>query len=282
MKYIIGMSGGVDSCFALVVAIEGGLDVAAAVTFDNGWDDPVAGKNADAVCSLYNVPRKTYSCDLNEFHEIQRAFLLGGTMHAECPSDVAIKSSMLRGLKELGADQVITGSNWLEGKPKPDWSVVDGLYVKDVVRKHGRNGLKLKTFPNMNLWDHIRFRKKIYPILDDMSRWRAKYEPEKAKELLKMTGWQDYKVKHHENLYTKFNQLYRFYKFGVDMRTIEIDHSYDLSKPPAPREEFEKLGKWVCGILDLDFKKLMDMPPRNWRDYRSYRKYILRVKGLFK
>jgi len=271
MKYVLGLSGGVDSCYALHLAKD--LDVVA-VAFDNGWDTDVAKENARKICKKLNIEYKVYSCDLREFKEIQRAFLISSTMHAECPSDVAIKKTMLTAMKEFRADIIISGSNKLEGNPPAEWSIVDGLYVKDVVKKH--SNIKLKTFPNMTLWDHLRFRNKTWNILDDYN-----YDPKEAKKLLKKKyDWKDYKVKHHESIYTKFNQGLRYFKFGIDMRTIEINHDYDLTKPPYPYEEFKELGINVCSKLNLSFAKILHDNPRDWKEYKSYRKWILKAKSI--
>ena len=271
MKYILGLSGGVDSCYALHLAKD--LDIVA-VSFDNGWDTEIAKNNAKNICCQLDIKHKVYSCDLNEFREIQRAFLLSSTMHAECPSDVAIKKTMLTAMKEFNADCIISGDNKWEGSPPAEWSVVDGLYVKDVMKKHGR--VKLKTFPNMTFLDHLKFRNKTYKILDTID-----YDPIKAKEELKrIYGWEDYKVKHHENLYTKFNQGLRYWKFGIDMRTIEMKHDYDLTKPPYNYEEFVDLGADICSKLDLHLGAILHSKPRDWKTYRSYRRWILRLKSI--
>ena len=273
-KYILGLSGGVDSCFALHTAVGMGYDVIA-VTFDNGWDTETAIENRANICKKLKVKARNYSCDLYEFREIQRAFLLLSNMHAECPSDLGIKKSLLNAMEEYKADGIITGSVASEGNPPPNWSVVDGLYLKDVMRKHGR--INLRTFPNMSLYDHIRYKRKTLNILSTIQ-----YAPSIAKALLKdKYGWQDYGSKHYENTYTKFNQGLRYFKFGNDMRVIEKQHNYILNAPPYTKQEFMCPVEYVCNALDLDSIKIMAMPESNWLKYKSYRKYILGVKKWF-
>jgi len=205
---------------------------------------------------------------------VQRAFLLQGTPHAECPSDIAIKKTLLNAFDEYGADKIITGSNKLEGTHPPEWSVVDGLYLKDVVRRHGEKAA-LKTFPNMSLWDHIRYKRKTWAILDEMD-----YDPVIAKEHLEeWFGWKGYGAKHYENIYTKFNQGLRYFKFGIDMRTIEIGTNYDLSKPPYPYEEWLELADTILLKLDLRLDQILTLHG-DWKRYRSYRKWILRIKKI--
>ena len=64
------------------------------------------------------------------------------------------------------------------------------------------------------------------------------------------------------------------------MRTVEIGHDYDLSKPPYPLEEFNKLSVKVGDALDLDMDKILHDAPANWLDYKSYRKWICRLAKL--
>ncbi len=262
---ILGISGGVDSCYLL--HLHRSEDVVA-VTFANGWDSEIAGSNVKKITEKLGIRHETYSCDLDEFHEIQRAFLIASTPHAECPSDIAIKKTLLKAYDEFKAYKILTGSYVREGKPPLDWSLVDGRYLKDVMKKHGR--VELKTFPNMSLNDHIRYKR-----VTDTPLNRIYYDPRKAKEYLKKEyGWEDYGAKHYENIYTKFNQGLRYWKFGIDMRTLETYGDYDLDKPPYPKEEFNELCKKVSLILDIDMDKIMKMPPANWRDYKAYRKLI--------
>ncbi len=274
MKYIIGLSGGCDSCYTLHLCKD--MDLIA-VTFSNGWDTKIAGENAKRMCDKLGIQHRTYSCDLYEFREIQRAFLLASTPHSECPSDVAIKKSLLNAIDDYKAVRIISGSNRLEGDPPANWSVVDGLYVKDIMKKYGR--VELRTFPNMTLHDHFRFRRLLLTPLNEDT---FEYNSAEAKQLLiDRYGWQDYGVKHYESVFTKFNQGLRYYKFGIDLRTIEVEHDYDLSKPPFPREEFNEMGQEICNKLDLSFNAIMIADPiMDWEQHKSYRKWILRYKKL--
>ena len=272
---IVGLSGGVDSCYTLHLMRNLQYMELIAVTFDNGWDNPVATHNAEMMVKSIGIQHRIYSMDLYEFREIQRAFLLSSTPHAECPTDVAIKKSLLNALDEYKADRIVSGSNRLEGNPPAHWSVVDGLYVKDVMKKHGR--IKLRTFPNLSLRDHFRFNRFCYKPLNEIA-----YDPKEARKLLiEEYGWKDYGTKHYESIYTKWNQGLRYFKFGIDMRTIEVDHNYDLSKPPYGLYEFHRMSYDVGKKLDLDMDKIMAMPPRDWKEYKSYRKWILKWKSMW-
>jgi len=262
---IMGLSGGVDSCYLLHLYRNEDI---VAVSFANGWDSEIATSNAKSMTKQLNIPYKIYSSNLEEFHIIQRAFLKASTPHGECPSDLAIKKTLLNAYREYKAESILTGSYVREGKPPLDWSLVDGRYLKDIVKRF--EGIKIKTFPNMSLLDHIQYKR-----VTDTPLNRIYYNPKEVKEYLKTEyGWQDYGTKHYENIYTKFNQGLRYWKFGIDMRTLEMYGEYDLSKPPYPKEEFDKLCIKVGNILDIDMVEIMNAPPVNWRTYKSYRELI--------
>jgi hypothetical protein len=150
--------------------------------------------------------------------------------------------------------------------------------VKDIVKKYTEFPDRvLKEFPNLTLRDHYRYKKVVWSILNDIE-----YDAVREKATLKAMGWKDYGTKHYENVYTKFNQGLRYFKFGIDMRTIEKDArmKYDLSQPPYPREEFDRLCKEVGDRLNFPLDQVLRMLPRNWREYRSYGKWIERIKKL--
>lgn len=263
---ILGISGGVDSCYLLHLF---GDDNVMAVSFVNGWESETAMSNIRKMTDKIDVPHKIYSCDLYEFKLIQRAFLVASTPHGECPSDLAIKKTLLNAKDDFNAEVILTGSNVKEGKPPVDWSLVDGRYLEDIVKRF--EGIKILTFPNMSFLDHLRYKRVTKTPLNDL----VEYDPKLAKQILKREyGWQDYGTKHYENIYTKFNQLLRYYKFGIDMRELEIGHNYDLKKPPCPYDEFLELGNSVCAKLDIDFNEVLNTPPSDWRKYKSYRKMI--------
>ncbi len=280
MKAIIGLSGGVDSTYALLQAKNMGYDVLP-VIFLNGWETDIAANNIKLVCDYLNIKPKFYRCDQNEYHAIQRAFLLASTPDSECPTDIAIKKTLLNAMDEHQADVIITGSNKeTEGRMPEEWSMVDGLYVKDVCR---RFGVTLKTFPNLSLFDVIRYKRHTFNILEPRNQNQL-YNPAEAKNLMKsLFGWQDYGGKHQENVYTRFICGLRFYKFGIDPRIIEFHAkvkagvmTYDemmneMQKPIVPLNRFEQDWELVEQRLNVKRDEIMALPIKSFRDYRTYR-----------
>ena len=83
---IIGLSGGVDSAFALHKAVELGLKPLC-FSVDNGWQSPKAQENIMKLVEGMRVPFYRYKIDLGEFRDIQSAFIKAGQRNLEIPTD---------------------------------------------------------------------------------------------------------------------------------------------------------------------------------------------------
>lgn len=281
-RYILGLSGGIDSCWALHEAHKMNYNIVA-VTFMNGWDTEIATQNTKAACDYFNVKHEIKRCDQQEFYDIQRAFLYASTPDAEAPTDLAIKKSLLIAMDEFKADKIITGANiQTEGVMPEEWSMIDGLYLKDVCKKHG---VKLKSFFNMSLMDIYRYKKHTYNILESRL---SKYDPEKSKLLLHdLFGWEDYGAKHCESVYTRFIRGLRYYKFGIDVRVIEFHAKVkaglmtykemvtEMQTPIVSYKQFMADWNAVEHRLDVKRDEIMALPRRSFRNYRTYRYHPL-------
>jgi hypothetical protein len=202
--------------------------------------------------------------------------LMASTPHVEAPSDLGIKATLLFFYRKCKADKIVTGSNRQEGKPPVDWSLVDGRYVADIVDKFGGDEMRgFKSFLNMNLLDHIQYKRACWNILDEVG-----YDIPEAHKKLADLGCTIYKTKHYENIFTRWNQGFRYWKFRIDLRTIETDadKKYDLSQPPYPYEEFLELSKKVSDKLGKNVLLYMYQPAENWRKYKSYRKILDKIR----
>ena len=71
---IVGLSGGVDSCYVLVRALELGLKPLA-VHMDNGWNSELAQNNISNLVKSLNVDLYTHVIDWEEYKNLQKAFL---------------------------------------------------------------------------------------------------------------------------------------------------------------------------------------------------------------
>lgn len=274
MKAIVGLSGGIDSCWALKTAMEDpNIAVVGTVTFINGWETCASVENIEAANDYYGLPSLEVAIPEAEYHAIQKAFLLASTPDAECPTDLAIKAFLLQSTEDFGADKIITGGNrQTEGTMPPEWSMIDYTYLKNVCK---RFGVGIRDFPRFNAWDAIRYKQKVYRILEGID-----YNPDQAKqELQSMFGWKDYAGKHEENIYTRFVKSLRYYKFGIDVRAVELIAKVDAGLmsvdemidqrawPESVRYQFDADWKLVEKRLGVQRDNIMSLPVKSYRDY---------------
>jgi N-acetyl sugar amidotransferase len=283
---VVGVSGGMDSSYMLYKAVELGLRPLV-VHFDNGWNTEKSVSNLKKVIEKLNVDLHTYVVDWEEFRDLQISFLKASVPDIEIPTDIGIKSALYRAASQYGVKYILYGgSNFrTEGKIPIDWTYMDGKYIKDVHKKFGRE--KLKTFPNLTISDILYFtyikRIKVIRLLDYFE-----FEFNKVLELLKKElGWEYYGGKHYESSITKFLQSYILpVKFGIDKRKVHYSaliRSGQLSREevlnmmkelPYDKKRIYQDKEYICkklGITEREFDKLMDLPIKSFRDYKTYR-----------
>jgi N-acetyl sugar amidotransferase len=296
---VIGTSGGADSTYALYVAKKYGLRPLA-VHFDNGWNSEVAVRNIKNSVDSLDIDLYTYVVDWEEFKDIQLSFLKASVSDAEIPTDLAIKGVLYKTAADHGVKYILTGSNYeTEGPLMPkNWTYMDGRYIKDVQQRFGRK--KIKSFPNLKLSNRI-----MYSLIKRIRLIKVlNYVPYNKKTVMEMLendlGWEYYGGKHHESIYTKFFQSYILpHKFKIDKRITEFsalvrsgqmdreEAIEEIKKPTFDKAFFEQDLSYICkkfGINKDEFNQILNAPPKNFHDYKTYypyKKYGRFLKVLF-
>jgi N-acetyl sugar amidotransferase len=279
---IIGVSGGTDSTYTLYKVIKEGLRPLA-VHFDNGWNSKLAVKNIKNSCKKMGVDLYTYVVNWEEFKDLQISFLKASTPDAEIPTDVGIHATLIKIAAKEKIKYVLNGHSFRTELIMPkDWTYMDGRYIKSVHKKFGER--KLKTFPNFTILDLLYYnifkRIKVVPFLNFYD-----YEKAKAKIILENElNWEYSGGHHHESVYTHFFQSYYLpKKFKIDKRKIEYS-AMILSEHLTREEAFNKLNSQEypykqeivdytinkLGLSKEEFKKIVELPIKSFRDYRTY------------
>lgn len=277
---IIGLSGGTDGTYTLLLAKKNGLRPLA-VHFDNGWSKNVAQKNIKKACDTLQVDLYTYVVDWEEFKDIQKSFIKAGVPDLEVPTDIGIQGVLYKIAKEEKVKYILSGANFLnEGTVPVDWSYIDGTYLKDIHKKFGTR--EIKSFPVCTIFDiathTFLLGIKQIPILNYID-----YSKEKAKKELEETlGWEYYGGHHFENLYTHFAVGYlAVKKFGFDRRKIFYSALIRLGE--MTREEaLEKIKESIpfnqtdldyiirkLGFSHDEFKEIIESKPKTFLEYKS-------------
>lgn len=216
---LIGLSGGVDSSYALLKIVEKGLRPLC-FSVDNGWNDEIADENIMKLVEGMKVPFYRYTINLERFRELQGAFLKAGVKNIEIPTDHILMAVSLELASKYNIKTIISGGNVAtESIMPPSWgyNARDLKHIKYIYKKF--TGKRLKGLPTCSLlkWNYYKWVKKIKTVylLDYFE-----YNRDKAiKELGEKFGYAYPGEKHEENVWTKwFQNYYLFEKFGIDKR----------------------------------------------------------------
>lgn len=271
---IVGLSGGVDSSYALLKLMDKGLLNPLCFSIDNGWNDPIADENIMRLVEGLKVPFFRYTIDLNKFKDLQSAFLQAGLINVEIPSDHIIVATAYKMASDYRIKYIVSGGNLVTESIMPfSWSYParDLTHIKDVYFK--MKGKKLGGLPLMSLWNFNFYRWvkgiKVINILD----WFDYNREEAIKELSERFGWKDYGAKHEESIWTKwFQSYYLFEKFGIDKRKAHLS-SLIVSGQITRQKALEELAiNPVYPLLGIE-KRVIEYPKRNHFDFKTDKWY---------
>ena len=219
---IIGLSGGVDSSWVLLKAVEMGLRPLA-VHMDNGWNSELAQQNIEQLVKGLNVDLYTHVLDWNEFRDLQESFFNSDVIDLELLTDNFLVSLNFEQAQKWQTKFILSGSNTVtEGIPMPqNWAAAnkyDKINISNIWKKKGK-GYPLKSISMFSLNDfyynsHIRGIK-WHRFLDFLDYKKS----EAVIRLSRDYNYVPYPYKHYESIFTRFYQgVILPKKFGVDKR----------------------------------------------------------------
>lgn len=280
---IAGTSGGRDSTYTLLKAVELGLRPLA-VHFDNGWNTEISVKNIKKTCEKLNIPLYTVVADWEEFKDLQVAFLKASTPDSDIPTDYAIYSVLFSVAAKEGVKYILNGHSFrTEGTSPISWTYMDGRYLKAVHKRFGKIR-KITSFPVLTLPKllYYTFFKGIkdFRILEYMDYNKKQVD----KVLTEKLDWEYYGGHHHENVYTKFFQSYYLpKKFNIDKRKTELSaliRSGQIKREDALKEVSSSHYEYDPAVVEYtinklglskeEFEKIMNNPNKTHDDYPNY------------
>jgi N-acetyl sugar amidotransferase len=289
---VIGVSGGTDSSFLVVKAIEWGLRPLA-VHYDNTWNTAIATENIRKVLGKLKVDLYTHVIDNKESDDIIRSFFKASVPDLDCATDIALAETLYRAAGKYGIKYILEGHSFIaEGVSPLSTLYMDGKYIRSVHKMFG--SLPMKTFPNMSFnafmkWTLFKRIRKIRPL------WYITYSKPQARRYLENEfGWKYYGGHHLENRITAIHHsFYNPVKFGIDnrnnslsaaVRSGEITREQALhiyARPPFLEPELLEYFKKRMGLSEEEFDRIMQLPPKSYRDYPTYKKRFERLKPMF-
>lgn len=281
---IIGLSGGVDSSYVTVKAVEWGLRPLI-VHVDAGWNSELAVKNIEQIINKCGLDLITHVIDWEEMREMQQAFLKSSLANADVPQDHAFFAGLYNYAIKAGIKYVINGSNYATESILPQawgYDAMDARHVMAVYKAFGER--KLKKFPLIGFYQYHYFYPRIWKMNIVAPLNYISYSKTRAIEHLeKEYGWRYYGGKHYESRWTHFFQAYYLpVKFGYDKRKAhlsslvvagELTRDQALSEIAKPLYDMNRLREdklfvsKKLGISINDLEELINSPPRFYTQF---------------
>ncbi|MFT5777420.1 MAG: N-acetyl sugar amidotransferase [Crocinitomicaceae bacterium] len=295
---IVGLSGGVDSCYAAYLLKQNGLRVLA-VHLDNGWNSEEAVQNIKSVAQKLDIDYESYVLDWEEFKNLQLSFLKASVPEAETPTDIAILASVHHFASKYKVKYIVSGGNFAtEGILPKYWhyDAKDKKYLTSIQKKFGT--VRLKKFPtfgfNKEMIHKVVKRTKIIYLLNYVD-----YKKDETMEFLKKElDWKYYGGKHYESKYTGFIQSYYLVKkFDLDYRRATLssqictgdvtrDEALEILKISSYASiDVEKEKAYLAkklGISLAEFQAIIDLPPKWYTDYPNNEKKLAFVYNTYR
>jgi len=239
---IVGISGGVDSSYALVKVKELGLRPLA-VHMDNGWNSELATNNIKNLIEKLGVDLYTHVIDWQEYKKLMEAFFDADVIDIELLYDNAMLAVNYEQARKYGIKYILAGTNTsTEGMRMPknwNWFKWD---KKNIINLAKRNNVKINTFPLIGTIDYVidRVIRRINWI--SFLDYLPKYDKFEALKILQNDfSYKPYPYKHYESIFTRFYQGYILpVKFGVDKRKHHLS-TLILSNQMTKEEALKQL-----------------------------------------
>jgi N-acetyl sugar amidotransferase len=221
---VVGVSGGVDSSWVLVKAVELGLRPLA-VHMDNGWNSEMAQNNIANLVKGLGLDLYTHVIDWPEYRGLMQAFFDADVVDIELLYDNAMQAVNFQQAAKFGLKYILSGSNKSsEGLTMPrSWHAFkfDKRNIKAINDQFGN--IKMVTFPAIGAFGRV-----YYELIKGVT-WSAildlmtynKYEAMTV--LVEKFDYKPYPYKHYESIFTRFYQGYILpRKFGIDKRRVHF------------------------------------------------------------
>lgn len=291
---IIGLSGGLDSSFAVYVTKE--LMGLRPLLFhvDAGWNTDQAVGNIEKLINGLGVDLYTEVINWEEMKDLQVAFFRSQIADQDLPQDTAFFSALYKFARKHKIKYVITGANYSTEccREPEEWGAYPGIdrtLILDIHRRFGKR--PLKTFPIVDIFRYKVYYQRVLGMQIVRPLNLVPYVKKDAEKLLASKfGWQSFQHKHHESRFTRFYEDYWMpRKFGFHKRRAHFS-SLIMTRQMTREEALNRIARpemddhfsnrefeYVAHKLDLTVAELEEIfrgPNRTFRDYRNKRALI--------
>jgi len=265
---IVGVSGGLDSSYALLKAVELGLRPLA-VHMDNNWDSELAQSNIANLVNRLNVDLYTLVIDWNEYKGLMQAFFDADVVDIELLYDQAAFALCYKMANKYGIKYILGGQNdsteGLHMSVHWNWFKHDVKNLKAIAKNFGN--VKVRSLPTINTLQYIFYEfimgvKWVY-----FGNYFSFNKTEVINELKRKVDFRPYPYKHYESVFTRFYQGFILpKKFDIDKRRGHLGAlvvTGQMSRIQA-LEELKKIA--YSSERDLENDKEYFLKKMNWEE----------------
>jgi N-acetyl sugar amidotransferase len=284
---IIGLSGGVDSCYLAIKVKELGLRPLV-MHVDAGWNSELAVANIEKIVKHCDYHLHTHVVDWEEMRGLQMAYLRAGIANQDVPQDHVFFASLYHFAIRFGVRYILSGGNIAtEGIFPRAWhgSAMDAINLRAIHRQYGE--APLRTYSTIGFFSYYFW----YPVVRRMRTVRPlnymRYvRSEAIAELERRVGWRTYGRKHCESLFTRlFQNYYLPARFGYDKRRPHLsslivsgqmsrsDALDALNEPLYDRREIDGDIEYFCKKMRItrdQFTEFMIAPSRHYAEFPNW------------
>lgn len=285
---IIGLSGGLDSSYATLVAVERMGLRPLLFHVDAGWNTDQAVGNIEKLVDGLGLQLFTEVINWREMQDLQTAFFRAQVADQDFPQDTAFFSALYKFARQNRIKYVLTGSNFSTEccREPEDWGAypgIDKMLLRDIHKRFGRR--ELKTFPVVDIMTYkILYQRVLGMQIIKPLNMVPYIKKEAESELSQRFDWVPFQHKHHESRFTRFYEDYWMpRKFGYEKRRAHFSSliltgqmtrkaALDrISRPEMDEHFLEQEFEYVAGKLDLTVEELRDIFDGENKTYRDYR-----------
>jgi N-acetyl sugar amidotransferase len=297
---VVGVSGGVDSSWALVQAVNLGLRPLA-VHMDNGWNSELAQNNIANLVRGLGLDLHTHVIDWTEYRRLMQAFFDADVIDVELLYDNAMLAVNFQQAARYKVSYILAGSNTAsEGMILPKawhWHKYDRKNIRNIAKRFGR--IRIDTYPSIGtfgrLWHEVVRKRQWISFLDYFE-----YNKFEAMEVLQRDyGYKPYPYKHYESVFTRFYQGFILpQKFRVDKRRVHLStlivagqmtreealKTFESIPYPSEKKQEEDRIYFLkkMGWSSKDLKDYLNRPEIPHDSYGSERKLYEGLVGIYK
>lgn len=300
---IMGISGGLDSSYLMYLGYKWKLRILA-IHVDDGFNSEISIMNMKKLENATGIKIINVKPNYDQLYNLTKAYMRAGVPNLAVMQDNMTLRILFDYAKKTKVKTFLSGGNFaLESilQQGNSYTTSDIVNIKDINKRFGNKSINQLKFISsfQSLWYQ-----KIHKIEYLRPLNYIEYNKNKAmQELVDFCDFSYYGSKHHENLFTKFLQIYWFVnKFNVDKRTSHLssliisdqltrDQALEEMKNPLYDEKIMKNEiKNMLNTLVMsedEFYKIMKEPSHQHTDYKTskfenYWNILRKIRNYFR